>query len=162
MDLTWSLYQAQWRVRFMPDALCHPIEPHDLKFLGNQLKRWSHGFIQNVKLHWRGVLAVPFLRTAIAVSLWDATIASFVYLVLLPVLAIVFANPWFLLGYLLDLPALAVPVLVGAIPRGEGLRAIISLPAFFVLRTVNAVYFLRAAITEFVLRRSFRVYVKGH
>ena len=162
MDLTWSLYQNDWRVRFMPGALCHPIEPHDLTFMGHQLKRWSHGFIQNVKLHWRGILAVPFLRTAIAVSLWDATIASFVYLVLLPLLAIGFANPWFLLGYLLDLPALAVPVLVGAIPRGEGLRAIVSLPSFFVLRTVNALYFLRAAVAELAFNRSFRVYVKGH
>ena len=162
MDLTWTLYQHQWRVRFIPGAMCHPIEPHNFTFLGHQLRRWSHGFIQNVRLHAKRILAVPFLRTAVAVSLWDATVASVVYLFLLPVLAIAFANPWFLLGYLLDVPALAVPVLIGAARRRELGRALVSLPAFFALRTVNALYFLRAAMAELVLRRPFRVYVKGH
>ena len=31
-----------------------PIEPHDFDFMGKQLRRWSHGFVQNVRLHWRG------------------------------------------------------------------------------------------------------------
>ena len=57
MDLTWTLYAAGHGVRFMPEALCYPIEPHDLHFLSKQLKRWSHGFIQNVRTHWRPVLA---------------------------------------------------------------------------------------------------------
>lgn len=162
MDLTWTLYQANRGVRFVPEAICYPIEPHDFKFLGQQLRRWSHGFMQNVKLHWRGILGVPYLRTAVAVSMWDATIASVVYLVLLPLLAAVFLNPWFLLGYVLDLPAIAVPVIAGAAGRGEVGRALVSLPAFFVLRTINALYFLRAAALELILGRSFRVYLKGH
>src|SRR5438876_617653 len=36
MDLTWTLYAAGQRVRFAPDALCYPIEPHDFHFLSNQ------------------------------------------------------------------------------------------------------------------------------
>jgi biofilm PGA synthesis N-glycosyltransferase PgaC len=162
MDLTWSLYQAGRAVRFVPDACCYPIEPHDLRFLGQQLRRWSHGFMQNVRLHWRGLLAVPYLRSAVAVALWDATVASLVYLILLPLLAVVFANPWFLLGYVLDLPAVAVPVVAGGVRRRELGRALLSLPAFFVLRTVNAIYFLRAAASEFLLGRSFHTYLKGH
>jgi biofilm PGA synthesis N-glycosyltransferase PgaC len=162
MDLTWSFYQSGYQVRFIPEALCYPIEPHDYTFMSRQLRRWSHGFAQNVKLHWRGLLNVPYLRTAVAVSLWDATIASVIYLLVLPVLAVVLRNPWILLGYIIDVPALAVPVLAGAISRGELGRALLSLPAFFVLRTVNAVYFLRAAVDEFVRGRSFHTYEKGH
>jgi poly-beta-1,6-N-acetyl-D-glucosamine synthase len=162
MDLTWSLYQAGHRVRFVPEAVCYPIEPHDYAFIHKQLKRWSHGFVQNVSLHWRGLLEVPYLRSAVAVSVWDATLASVVYLFLLPVLAIALQNPWLLLGYLIDLPAVMVPVLAGAVPRREAGRALASVPAFFVLRTVNALFFLRAAWSEWVLGRSFRTYEKGH
>jgi poly-beta-1,6-N-acetyl-D-glucosamine synthase len=162
MDLTWSFYQSGQRVRFVPEAVCYPIEPHDYDFLGKQLKRWSHGFVQNVVLHWRGLVHVPFLRSAVAVSLWDATLAAVVYLFLLPILAIAFHNPWLLLGYVIDAPAIAVPVLAGAIPRGEGKKALASIPAFLVLRTVNALFFLRAFWMELVLGKSFRVYEKGH
>jgi cellulose synthase/poly-beta-1,6-N-acetylglucosamine synthase-like glycosyltransferase len=162
MDLTWSFYQSKHQVRFVPQAVCYPIEPHDYAFLSKQLKRWSHGFVQNVQLHWRGLVHVPFLRSAVAVSLWDATLAAAVYLVLLPILAIAFRNPWLLLGYVIDAPAIAVPVLAGAIPRGEAKQALASIPAFLVLRTINALFFLRAVWSELVLRKSFRVYEKGH
>ncbi|HTL05674.1 MAG TPA: glycosyltransferase [Gemmatimonadales bacterium] len=162
MDLTWTLYQRGYGVRFLPEAVCYPIEPHDFHFLRKQLRRWSHGFVQNVRLHWRGVLQVPFLRSAVAVSLWDALIASLVYLVVLPALALWLRNPWLLLGYVIDVPAVLVPVLAGALRRGEAGRALLSVPAFFVLRTVNAVFFLRAAWAELVRGQSFRTYEKGH
>ena len=162
MDLTWSFYQSGYGVRFVPGAVCYPIEPHDWRFMSRQLKRWSHGFVQNVRLHWGGLLDVPFLRSAVAVSVWDATLAAAIYLILLPVLAIVFRDPRWLLGYVLDIPALLVPVLVGAIPRGEAGRAIASIPAFVLLRTVNAVFFLGAVWSEWVLGRTFRTYEKGH
>ena len=162
MDLTWTFYQRGDKVRFIPQAVCYPLEPHDLRFMNTQLKRWSHGFVQNVRLHWRGILQVPFLRSAVAVACWDAVVAAMVYLFLLPVMALLLGNPWLLLGYVIDLPAVAVPVLVGAVPRQEVRRALASLPAFFVLRTVNAVHFLRAAWLELVRGRAFRVYQKGH
>jgi len=162
MDLTWSLFRSGQKVRFVPEAVCYPIEPHNYAFMRKQLKRWSHGFVQNVTLHWRGLLDVPFLRAAVAVSIWDATLASFVYLLLLPALAIGFRSPWLLLGYVIDVPAVLVPVLVGAVRRGETRKALASVPAFLVLRTVNAVFFLRAVWSEWVMRESFRVYEKGH
>lgn len=162
MDLTWAFYQAGHEVRFVPEAVCYPIEPATFTLMGKQLRRWSHGFVQNVMLHWRGLLRVPYLRSAVAVAFWDATIAAAVYLVLLPLLALVLASPWVLLGYLIDAPAVLVPVLVGAARRGEVRRALASIPAFFVLRTVNAIFFLRAACAELVLGRSLHVYEKGH
>jgi biofilm PGA synthesis N-glycosyltransferase PgaC len=161
MDLTWSFYQQGYGVRFIPDAVCYPIEPHDFLFMGKQLKRWSHGFIQNVKLHWKGLLDIPFLRMTIAVALWDATIASMAYLVILPILSIL-VSPLFLLGYLIDVPAVAVPVLYTACKRKEGCRALASLPGFFMLRLVNSVFLLKALWLEIVIGRPLKVYEKGH
>src|SRR5204862_371153 len=85
--------------------------------MGKQLRRWSHGFVQNVKLHWRGLLTVPYLRSAVAVAFWDASLAAAVYLVVLPILAIVLASPWVLIGYVIDAPAVLVPVLAGELLR---------------------------------------------
>jgi biofilm PGA synthesis N-glycosyltransferase PgaC len=162
MDLTWTFYQRGHRVRFVPEAVCYPIEPHIFSFMRKQLKRWSHGFVQNVGLHWRGLLDVPYLRTAVAVGMWDATVASLAYLVLLPLLAIALGNPLFLLGYVIDVPILLVPLLSKGVRRKETGRVLASLPAFFVLRTINGLFFLEAFWTECVMRRSFKVYEKGH
>ena len=162
MDLTWTLYQRGFAVRFLPDALAYPIEPRTFAHVRAQLRRWSHGFIQNVRLHWRGLLEVPFLRSAVAVALWDAAIASVAFLLVLPVLAVLLQNFWLLAGYVIDAPAILVPVVFGASRRGETRKALASLPAFFVLRTVNAIFFVRAIWTELVMKRSFLVYEKGH
>lgn len=162
MDLTWTFYEGGAKVRFIPEAVSYPIEPHNLHFLGRQLKRWSHGFVQNVRLHRKGILAVPFLRQSVAVAFWDAVIAAAAYLFVLPLLALALGNPWLLMGYIIDVPAVAVPVLAGAAQRRELRRALFSLPAFFVLRTVNAVYFLRAVWLELVMKRPFTTYEKGH
>lgn len=118
--------------------------------------------MQNVKLHWRNLLEVPFLRYAVAVAFWDALVASLVYLFGLPLAALLLNRPWLLLGYVIDIPAVLVPVLAGAVPRGETLKALASLPAFFVLRTVNGYFFARAAWAELVARRPLRRYEKGH
>ncbi|HEX8288703.1 MAG TPA: glycosyltransferase [Pyrinomonadaceae bacterium] len=161
MDLTWSFYQAGHSVRFVPEALCYPIEPHNFTFMRKQLKRWSHGFIQNVQLHWRGVLEIQYLRTLVGLAMWDATIASLAFLVLIPLLSI-FVSPFFLLGYVIDAPAVLVPVLFKAQRRKEFWRALASFPAFLVLRMVNAVFFLEAFWTEIFMRQPLRVYEKGH
>ena len=161
MDLTWTLYQAGYGVRFVPEAVCHPIEPHTFAFMRTQLRRWSHGFVQNVRLHWRGVLRIPYLRSVVAVAVWDATVASVAYFVLVPLLAIL-VSPLFLLSYIIDTPALLVPVVSKAAERRETWQALTSIPAFWVLRVLNSISFLEACWTELVLRRSLRVYEKGH
>jgi cellulose synthase/poly-beta-1,6-N-acetylglucosamine synthase-like glycosyltransferase len=162
MDLTWSFYQAQQRVTFVPTAVCYPIEPRTFSLMSKQLRRWSHGFVQNVRLHWKGLLRVPYLRSAVAVATWDAVFASCVYLFLVPLLALLYRNPWFLIGYVIDVPAVMVPVLLGAAPRREVGRALLSFPAFMVLRTVNALFFVRAVWSECVRGQRLAVYEKGH
>jgi poly-beta-1,6-N-acetyl-D-glucosamine synthase len=161
MDLTWSFYAAGLKVRFVPEAVCYPIEPHSLYLMRKQLKRWSHGFIQNLQLHWRAVARVPYLRLAVAVGLWDAALAPIVYLLMLPLFAI-FLSPYWLIGWVIDAPAVLVPVVFGALPRRELGRALLSCPAVFVLRMLNSIVFLKALWLELVMRRSLKVFEKGH
>jgi poly-beta-1,6-N-acetyl-D-glucosamine synthase len=160
MDLTWSLYERGWRVRFMPSALCYPIEPHSWEFLAKQLRRWSHGFVQNVQLHWRGILGMRYLRSTVAIAGFDAVFAPLATLVLLPLLT-VFVSPWFALGFVVDFPVVSIPVLVGAWHRGETRRAIVSLPCYFALRLANSWFMLRAVLDETRGRR-LATYEKGH
>lgn len=162
MDLTWSMYQQGRTVRFVPEAVCYPIEPHDFSFMKKQLRRWSHGFMQNVQLHWRGLLPIGFLRSVIGVALWESTIASVIYLGVVPITAIWTQNPWILIVYVLDGPALLVPVLTQASARNEFWRALASVPAFFVLRIVNCMFVLEAIWSEFIIGRRLAVYEKGH
>jgi poly-beta-1,6-N-acetyl-D-glucosamine synthase len=161
MDLTWTLYREGHKVRFLPEAISYPIEPHNLDFLGKQLRRWSHGFVQNVRLHWRSVLHLGYLRSTVAVAFWDALLASLAYLILIPLLAIL-VDPLVLLAYLVDAPVVLVPVLWQAVGRRETVRAVTSFPSFFVLRIVNGFYMLRAVWRELIVRRPLLVYEKGH
>ncbi len=162
MDLTWTFYQQGHEVRFIPEAVCYPIEPRTFGFMKKQLRRWSHGFVQNVALHWRANLRIPFLREIVAVALWDAVIAALVYLLVVPALALFFRQPLFLLAYLIDLPAIAIPIFFTPHGRRDILRVLASLPSFFVLRTVNAYFLLRAVWDEWVVGRPLLVYEKGH
>lgn len=161
MDLTWSMYEQGLSVRFVPEAVCYPIEPSNLRFMRVQLRRWSHGFVQNVRLHWKRILHLGFLRSMIAVVMWDAAIAPIFYLVALPLLT-AFISPWFLLGYVVDLPAVAIPILIEARKRGETVKAVTSMPAFVVLRLLNGAMMLKSMFLEYVLRRPLLVYEKGH
>lgn len=162
VDLTWRFYFAGYKVRFVPEAVSYPIEPHNFHFMRKQLKRWSHGFIQNVRLHWRSVLQVPCLRSAVAVALWDAVMASIGYLVVVPLLTLLFMNPLFVLAYVLDAPVVLIPVLLAAGGNRRVGEVLASVPAFFVLRTVNSVFLLEALWSEVVRRRPLLVYEKGH
>jgi len=162
MDLTWEFYLRGFRVRFAPEAVCYPVEPFNYHFMSQQLRRWSHGFVQNVKIHWRDVTTVPYLGAFIAVALWDAVAASLFYLLVLPLIVILTRNPVYLVAYVIDIPVVIIPVAFTAYKRRELPRALLSIPCFFVLRTVNAIFILRALFAELVVRRSFRTYQKGH
>lgn len=162
VDLTWRFYKAGYQVRFIPDAIGYPIEPHNFHFMSKQLKRWSHGFVQNVRIHWNDIVSIGYLRSLVAVALWDATFASLTYLIVLPLLAIIFAQPFFLLGYIIDAPAVLIPTILRRESKKELLQVISSLPAFFVLRTVNSIFMIEAVWTELICKRTFTVYEKGH
>ncbi|MGH7731755.1 MAG: glycosyltransferase family 2 protein [Candidatus Eiseniibacteriota bacterium] len=161
VDLTWRMYVAGKKVRYVAGAVCYPIEPSDLGYLSRQLRRWCCGFMQALKVHWRGVAHVPFLRIIVAIALWDAVILAIVLLILLPILAVL-VQPAFLLGYLIDLPMVVVPVMIASHRRGEMGKALGSLPGYFVLRFVNAWFVLAAVWQEFVVNRPLVRFEKGH
>jgi cellulose synthase/poly-beta-1,6-N-acetylglucosamine synthase-like glycosyltransferase len=162
MDLTWTFYSQGYGVRFIPEAVSYPIEPHNFNFMRKQLKRWSHGFVQNVKFHWKNVMSIQFLNSIIAVTLWDSVIATLMYLFGFPILAIIFQNPAFLLGYVIDAPVVLLPILMKATKRKEILQAIASYPSFFVLRFVNSFFMLEALWSEVILNKRLTTYEKGH
>jgi biofilm PGA synthesis N-glycosyltransferase PgaC len=161
MDLTWTLYERGHRVRFEHAAVCYPIEPHDFHFLSKQLKRWSHGFVQNVRLHWRGLSGLRYLRSVITVAFFDAVVAPPMTLFVLPVLAAK-VNIWFLAAYIIDLPVISLPVLLAGYQRRETGKALASLTAYFPLRLTNCWFMMLAVLGELVLRRRLSVYEKGH
>jgi poly-beta-1,6-N-acetyl-D-glucosamine synthase len=74
----------------------------------------------------------------------------------------IFVNPLFLLAYLIDVPAMAIPVLYKAIQRKEVALALTSMPGFLVLRLVNGVFLLKALWRELVVNKPLMVYEKGH
>jgi biofilm PGA synthesis N-glycosyltransferase PgaC len=161
VDLTWTLYREGWKVRFVPEAVCYPIEPHDLHLLRKQLRRWSHGFVQNIMLHRRDVLRLGYLRSMVALAFWDALVASLAFIVALPLLAGLI-SPVFLFGYVMDAPVVLLPVIVHARRRREVRTAALSFPAYFVLRAVNATMIILALFRECVLRQRLVAYEKGH
>lgn len=162
MDLTWSFYQKGFQIKFVPEAVCYPIEPNNFDFMRKQLKRWTHGFMQNVKLHWKGVSKHIYLRSMVFVSLWDSVIASIAYLVLIPILSIYYQSPVFLLAYIIDMPAILPPILYKSVKRNEFTLALSSIPSFLILRTVNCFFVLEAFFSELVLGNKLTVYEKGH
>jgi cellulose synthase/poly-beta-1,6-N-acetylglucosamine synthase-like glycosyltransferase len=66
------------------------------------------------------------------------------------------------IGYVIDSPIVAIPVLTGARRRGETRRAIASLPAYFALRLANCWFMLRAVVAELAVGRRLTTYEKGH
>src|SRR5204862_6777500 len=102
------------------------------------------------------------LRSTRAVAFWEGTCASRASLVLLPVLALFFMAPIFLRGYVLDAPAICIPVAFAALQRTQLRKAAGSLPAFFVLRVVNGLFLLEALWNELLVGRPLLVYEKGH
>ena len=162
MDLTWSFHKKRFNVRFIPEAVCYPIEPQNFSFMKKQLIRWSHGFVQNLILHWRNVLTVPYLNYIIAVMTWDSIIASIMYLFLIPAFSIIFRSPWLLLLFIIDAPIVFIPVLLQGLKRKELIIVIISFPSFFVLRIVNAIFIMEAYWSEIILRKRLTQDEKGH
>jgi biofilm PGA synthesis N-glycosyltransferase PgaC len=162
LDLTWRLYEAGESIKYVSRAVCYPVEPPDLRFMRKQLIRWSHGFAQNVRLHGRRILAVPMLRSFVIVAILDALSAALVYLVAMPLLLAAYGWRYLVALFLTDLLVMAVPVLWMGYRLGMLLQALASLPTVFVLRWLNAYYFSRAAVLEWVLKRPLQVFEKGH
>ncbi len=162
LDLTWRLYEAGESVKYVSDAICYPVEPPNFHFMHKQLTRWSHGFVQNVRLHGERILDVPMLRSFVIVALLDSLLAILLYLVLTPLLLVSYGWRFVLALYLADLLLMAIPVVWMGHRLGLLRKALASLPFVLVLRWLNVYYFGRAIILEWILGRLLRVFEKGH
>lgn len=162
MDLTWSFYEKGYKVNFISDAVCYPIEPHTFSFMKKQLKRWSHGFVQNVRIHFKNMAKMHYLRSTISVGMWDSIVSSVSYLFLIPLTVIITKNPIFLLAYVIDIPAVSLPVILKGVERRETGRVLASIPSFIILRFVNCYFILEAFTSEVLLNKNLNVYEKGH
>ena len=78
-------------------------------------------------------------------------------LLVLPVLAAL-VTPLFLLGDILDAPAVVIPVA----RRRELGCALVSIPCFYVLRLLNSAMMLKAIWLEVIMRKPVLVHEKGH
>jgi len=161
MDVTWRLYSQGEKVIFVPEAVCYPVEPHNFHFMRKQLLRWSHGYIQNVRLHRNIIIRDNWLSTFVTVGLWDTVLALLAYLIIIP-LSAVFISPWLLLGYIIDLPLVAAPMLIEAYSRKETLKALAAIPSIALLRIVNAAIFFEVLVKELILDMPLTQYEKGH
>jgi biofilm PGA synthesis N-glycosyltransferase PgaC len=162
LDLTWKLYTKGERIKFVPDAFCYPIEPNTFKILCKQLRRWSHGFHQNIRLHWRNIARIPRLRLMAFAAWTDGIIGALLYLLLLPLLSLYIGPKLLFFTYLSDFLFIAVPVIWKSYKLKMLTTALISLPCFFILRLVTGYHFLKAFIMEFILSNPLKVYEKGH
>jgi len=163
VDLTWSLYENDKVVRFNQDIYCYPIEPENLDLMSKQLRRWSHGYLQNIKLHWKKISKVPVIREQIIVSLSDALFGPVGLFIILPLFGILLHNPLIIAyTFLADALFISIPPLVKSIKMKNTKLVLSSLPPFFVLRTINTLFFWSAFFKEFVTNKSFHKYEKGH
>jgi poly-beta-1,6-N-acetyl-D-glucosamine synthase len=163
MDLTWTLYERGKIVRYNHDALCLPLEPENLNMLSKQLRRWSHGYLQNIRLHWKKMKKIPVLREQVIAGLCDAFLGSIVLIVVLPLNSILFHDPLTILYALLaDVSFISIPPIVKGYKMKMVRKVLSSLPFFLLIRLVNMYFFYNAFISEFLLNKSLTRYEKGH
>jgi cellulose synthase/poly-beta-1,6-N-acetylglucosamine synthase-like glycosyltransferase len=162
LDLTWRLYLANKTVKYVGSAVCYPVEPPNYRLMRRQLRRWSHGFVQNLMLHGRRLLGVPMLRSFVAVASLDALLAGLLYGLLMPLVILAYGPRFLLTLYVADMLFMLGPVVWAGYRCGLLRQALASLPFVFVLRLLNTYYFWRAVIVECVFRRPLTVFEKGH
>ncbi len=162
MDLTWTFYMAGYRTCYIADAVCYPIEPHSFSLLQKQLTRWTHGFVQNVMMHWTKVVHIKYLNLLMLFAVWDSIFVSLAFLLILPATIIYFHNPLFALGYFLDAPMLLIPALITANRRSETWKFLSSIPSYFIFRFINSFFVLEAFWTEMIRRDRLTEFIKGH
>src|SRR5215469_9695135 len=81
--------------------------------LSKQLRRWSHGYLQNIRLHWKKMKKIPVLREQVIAALCDAFLGSIVLIVVLPLNSILFHDHLTILYALLaDVSFISIPPIV--------------------------------------------------
>jgi len=161
MDLT-ADYQARgWKVAYIKDAICYPIEPFNWHTYKSQMRRWSSAFFQNISLHWRDYISHEF-GFFLWVSYLDAGVGGIIFL-LLPVFALILGWEKIFWGFLIgDVLGVTIPVLWMGYKLGITKLAISTIPYVFFLRLLNIYFWFEAMVKEWIMHTHLNVYVKGH
>lgn len=131
--------------------------------MSKQLTRWSHGWLQNIRLHKSRIMKVPVIREEIIAGLADGLLGGILVAGVSPALAIISHNPFYLLiGIVSDTAFVLIPSLLKARKISMVRKVVSSIPSFFVLRYVNTFFFYKAFFKEFLLKRTLTKYEKGH
>ncbi len=163
MDLTWELSSNGYRIYCIKKALCYPYDPPTRKIFVAQLDRWYRGYFQNLAFHWKGIVkrdkklatfAFGYLLDAsllLILSLW-AMIVSFQ------------SSSFFaiIVAAMVDLSVVSVFTLIEGARLGRFWQVFFSLPAYYVIRPINAFVFWRSMWKEWIVKDKLKVWVKGH
>ncbi len=161
MDLTANYQVRGWKVAYIREAICYPIEPFNFPTYKNQMQRWSAAFFQNISLHWRDYMKRPF-GFFVLVSYLDAGLGGIEFLVL-PILALIIGWQRVAVGFLIgDVLCIAVMVLWMGRQLKMTKMALTSIPFIFFLRGFNIYFWFEALWNEWILGKHLTQYKKGH
>ena len=163
IDLTWSFYESGKSVQCFPESFCFPLEPDNFKLMSKQLKRWSHGWFQNVMLHRKKIMKIPGLREQVMVGTIDALLGSLLLLIVLPLLSILSQNHSLMVfTFVMDILLFFIPSMIIGYKIKYLKKVIACLPSFILLKIVNIYYIYEAFISEVILKKRLTIYEKGH
>jgi N-acetylglucosaminyltransferase len=174
MLFTLQAMTSGYKTAYVADAECYVVDPANAAQLKAQLWRWMAGYMQAIRMYWRGILhRKRILALLLLVSIWD--------IFALPLLAVspflfepsgvgaariteYVAVAWLSSDLLITLPV----VLYGAHKRGiSAWWALANFPLLWLVRTFNLYFTAKAMIWELFLvplgwAKSLDVWVKGH
>jgi poly-beta-1,6-N-acetyl-D-glucosamine synthase len=162
MELTWLLYENGKHIGYRPDTLCFAAEPENFALLAKQLKRWNTGFFQVLKLKGKSIMKIPVLREFIFVGVIDTFVGTIFHVAII-CLAISHHDPSRYMYFLaLDIALLSIPSFWLAYKIKKVSELAKSFPIFLIVRLFTSIWFYYGFISVFVLRKSIKMFEKGH
>jgi cellulose synthase/poly-beta-1,6-N-acetylglucosamine synthase-like glycosyltransferase len=162
MELTFMFYKNGKRIGYDPNIFCFAIEPGNVRLMIKQIKRWSTGYFQVLKLNWKDIKKIPILREFIILGLVD-TLVGIILNAFLISFTISHANPTKYLYFLaLDVILLSIPTFWIAAKMGKVSQLVKTLPVYLICRYISYCGLFYALISVFVLRKGNIKFEKGH
>jgi len=162
MDLTWEIACQGYTIAFVKDAICYPYDPPTLRILLSQLDRWYRGFFQCFGIHRKHLKRNRKLQLVVYWYAIDGILSPLVMFV--GAMLVTGGNLLhsFLLSMVLE-TIIALPfVMVSSARVGLLWQALLSMPAFIVMRPVNVFTFMRSLWREWIKGDKLDTWVKGH
>jgi len=140
MDLTWTLQERGILVKYSRDAVAYTEEPRSTKELLRQLARWYRGGWQCFFVHglrpWK-------TRKRLLTSTWLLQLEGLpfsVFFLSIPLIALIDIR-WAISFFLIDLLSLSI-LFYYAKTMHKFLDSVMNIPAYYLLKQLNAIAFL--------------------